>query len=154
MLMDVITSPTSEQKVWFVRLCRRLTRRSEALEDPRAYLLVSIFQFVSRHTNKKFLHSALFHLIAGEHVMDHLALACQVSGDELRESNLYEAKQATHFGMILDDEYGGKWNVPVMWDRLVKELDVPKYRAAAAEFNSKNKWMKRGVSLVSKAVLL
>ena len=61
---------------------------------------------------------------------------------------MYQAKQATHFGMIFDADHGGKWNVPTMWDRLVEQLGVPKYRAAAAEFNSKNKWIKRGVSLL------
>lgn len=61
---------------------------------------------------------------------------------------MYKAGEATHFGMVLNDEFGGAWNVPKMWDRLEKELDVPKRRAEAAEFNAKNKWLKRGVALV------
>lgn len=80
--------------------------------------------------------------------MDHLALACNMSADDLRRRNMYQADQPTHFGMILDEEHGGKWNVPIMWDRIMDELDVPKHREAAAQFNSKNKWIKRGVSLI------
>lgn len=80
--------------------------------------------------------------------MDHLAVACNVSGDDLRRQNLYQTGQPTPFGMILDDEHGGRWNVPKMWDRMAKELEVPERRAQAAEFNAKNKWLKRGVALV------
>jgi len=87
-------------------------------------------------------------IAACEHVIDHLALACKVPQDELRRSNMYKPGEATHFGMILDESYGGKWHVPAMWDRLQKELCIAKYRRSAAEFNAKNKWLKRGVSLI------
>ena len=61
---------------------------------------------------------------------------------------MYKTKQATHFGMILDEDHGGKWNVPSMWDRLAEQLGVSKFREAADEFNKKSKWIKRGVSLL------
>ncbi|KAL7552747.1 hypothetical protein ACHAWF_015983 [Thalassiosira exigua] len=84
-----------------------------------------------------------------EHVMDHLAEACGVDGDELRRTNLYEKEDATPFGMQLGvEDCAGKWNVPKMWDRLSVELDVPGRRASAAEFNRRNKWVKRGVGFV------
>ena len=35
-----------------------------------------------------------------------------------------------------------------MWDRLEKELGVSKMRATAAEFNAKNRWVKRGVAFI------
>jgi len=89
-------------------------------------------------------------MAACEHVIDHLALACRVNADEFRRKNLYETGRGleTHFGMILDDENGGKWHVPAMWDRLETELGISKMREAAAEFNAKNKWLKRGVSII------
>jgi len=40
------------------------------------------------------------------------------------------------------------WNIPSMWDRLYTELGVPARRAAIEDFNSKHKWLKRGLSLV------
>jgi xanthine dehydrogenase/oxidase len=83
-----------------------------------------------------------------EHIMDHLAVACRISGDTLRQDNFYKPGQATHFGMKLGTPDNGKWNVPTMWERLEKQLGVAKRRAEAAEFNSKNKWLKRGISLI------
>ena len=47
----------------------------------------------------------------------------------------------------MGEEFAGQWNVPKMWDRLYNELDVPSKRRAIDEFNSKNKWKKRGFSI-------
>mmetsp|Transcript_19263 Transcript_19263/g.41761 ORF Transcript_19263/g.41761 Transcript_19263/m.41761 type:complete len:1654 (+) Transcript_19263:272-5233(+) len=87
-------------------------------------------------------------LVVTEHIMDHLALACNVSGDKLRRENMYTLEDATPFGMRFGGEFTGKWNVPGMWDRFYKEMDVPGRRKAAAEFNKKNKWVKRGVGFI------
>ncbi len=86
-------------------------------------------------------------LAACEHVMDHLALACQVSGDDLRRQNLYSNGDSTHFGMIMGEEFAGQWNVPRMWDRLYDELKVAEKRREIDVFNSKNKWKKRGFAI-------
>lgn len=80
--------------------------------------------------------------------MDQLANACNVSGDKLRRDNMYKETDTTPFGMRFGGDFTGKWNVPSMWDRLYTELDVPSRRAAAAEFNKKNKWTKRGVGFI------
>jgi len=87
-------------------------------------------------------------MVVTEHIMDHLALACNVPGDQLRRDNMYTLDDATPFGMRFGLSFTGKWNVPSMWDRIHAELDVPGRRAAAAEFNKNNKWKKRGVSLL------
>ena len=87
-------------------------------------------------------------LFVCEHVMDHLALACGVSGDALRRDNMYTLQHATPFGMRFGGEFTGKWNVPSMWDRLYTELDVESRRKSASEFNKRNKWTKRGVGFV------
>jgi xanthine dehydrogenase/oxidase len=87
-------------------------------------------------------------LLVAEHVMDHLALECNVPGDKLRRDNMYSLKDSTPFGMRFGDGFTGMWHVPGMWDRLEKELDVPGRRKRAAEFNRKNKWVKRGVGFI------
>ncbi|KAL9183361.1 hypothetical protein ACHAXT_005148 [Thalassiosira profunda] len=87
-------------------------------------------------------------MVVTEHIMDHLAVACNVSGDKLRRDNMYTLRDATPFGMRFGGEFTGKWNVPSMWDRLYTELDVAGRREAAAEFNRKNKWIKRGVGFI------
>ena len=85
-------------------------------------------------------------IAACEHVMLHLALACDVPVDTLRRSNMYKAEQSTPFGTILGNEL--KWNVPKMWDNLQAELDINARRQAIDAFNSGNKWKKRGLAFV------
>eukprot|EP00984_Skeletonema_dohrnii_P014364 scaffold6018_cov94-Skeletonema_dohrnii-CCMP3373.AAC.4 len=87
-------------------------------------------------------------LLVAEHIMDHFAAECNVSGDKLRRDNMYSLQDATPFGMRFGDGFTGMWNVPGMWDRLEKELDIPGRRQRAAEFNKKNKWVKRGVGFI------
>jgi len=85
-------------------------------------------------------------IAACEHVMEHLALACNVPSDELRRENMYLNTHSTPFGTILGNEL--KWNVPTMWDKLQSELNIPARRQAVDAFNAKNKWKKRGLAYV------
>jgi xanthine dehydrogenase/oxidase len=88
-------------------------------------------------------------MVIAEHVIEHLAVACDVPIDKMRRDNLYKDGESTHFGMILGaGGSNGKWNVPKMFDRLYTDLDVPKRRAAIDDFNAKNKWLKRGCAVL------
>lgn len=88
-------------------------------------------------------------MVIAEHVIEHLAVACDVPMDKMRRDNLYKEGDSTHFGMVLGaGGKNGKWNVPRMFDRLYTDLDVPKRRAAMDEFNAKNKWLKRGCAVL------
>lgn len=86
-------------------------------------------------------------IAACEHVMDHLALACSVPKDIIRRANMYSENQTTHFGMDVGQS-SGKWNVPSIWDRMVAELNLSQRRQEIDDFNSKNKWVKRGAALI------
>ena len=87
-------------------------------------------------------------MVVAEHVMDHLAVACNVSGDLLRRDNLYQVGDHTPFGMIVGENHSGKWNVPAMWDRLKSEAQVDHRRQHIEQFNANNKWIKRGLCLI------
>lgn len=50
--------------------------------------------------------------------------------------------------MILGEKYGGKWNIPAMWDQLYTDLNVDGRRGSIDDFNRKHKWLKRGLALV------
>jgi xanthine dehydrogenase/oxidase len=61
---------------------------------------------------------------------------------------MYKEGDHTPFGMIIGEEFSGKWNVPTMWDRLNSELNVADRRAKIEEFNSSHKYLKRSISLI------
>jgi xanthine dehydrogenase/oxidase len=83
-----------------------------------------------------------------EHILDHLAVECKVSVDSIRRTNMYFGEQSTPFGMILTETKGGKWNVPMMWDRMFSDANVIRRREEIEQFNAGSKWVKRGLCLV------
>jgi xanthine dehydrogenase/oxidase len=87
-------------------------------------------------------------MVVAEHILDHFAIACGVSGDELRRLNMYQTGDVLPFGTRLGEHHGGAWHVPQMWDRLYKDAAVSDRRAQICEFNSKNKWVKRGLAVL------
>lgn len=83
-----------------------------------------------------------------EHIVEHLAVACKVPYDSMRRLNMYNVGQSTPFGMVFSEMSSGKWNVPTMWDKLYTDCEVERRRRDIAEFNSKNKFLKRGIAMV------
>ena len=74
-----------------------------------------------------------------EEVADHLGMPVE----RLREINLYQPNEITHFNQSLED-----WHVPLMYQQVLEEADYTKRRAAVEEFNVKHKWNKRGLAIV------
>lgn len=87
-------------------------------------------------------------MAVAEHIMEHLSVATHVPADTLRRSNMYKVGDATPYGMIMDEEHSGKWNVPSMWDKLEAEVDVKGRRQRIAQFNAESKYVKRGLAFV------
>lgn len=87
-------------------------------------------------------------LATAEHIIEHLATACQVPAERVKRDNMYKEGQSTHFGMILSEADSGKWNVPGMYDRLLIEGKVSDRRAEIEKFNSENRWLKRGLAIL------
>ena len=87
-------------------------------------------------------------IAVSEHIIEHLSVACKVPYDVMRRINMYDVGQSTPFGMVISDVSSGKWNVPAMWDRLYADCDVAARRREIADFNSKHKWLKRGLAIV------
>lgn len=61
---------------------------------------------------------------------------------------MYSEGQSTPFGMIMGEQFAGKWNVPTMFDKLCNDLDYNSRCQTIEEFNSKHKYKKRGISIL------
>jgi xanthine dehydrogenase/oxidase len=82
-----------------------------------------------------------------EHVLDHLAVECGVSLEKIRRDNMYKDSEATPFGMVMNKQIAGKWNVPTMWDKLYNELNISSRKEEINAFNAKHKLVKRGMAI-------
>jgi xanthine dehydrogenase/oxidase len=93
------------------------------------------------------------HLLV-EDAIEHIAFDLskrtgrKVRAEEIRRKNLYlsseyETADATHFGQPL-------WycDMREQWDNLYKDCEFEKRAKAVEEFNSQNRWRKRGISMV------
>lgn len=79
-----------------------------------------------------------------EIVLDHLAHALNMPGHLLREKNMYQEGQRTHFGQKLEDFY-----VPKLWNELKLKMDgLEQRRQAIVEFNANHRYLKRGLAMM------
>lgn len=74
-----------------------------------------------------------------EEVADHLGMPVE----ELREINLYQPEDETHFNQALED-----WHVPLMWKQVIAESDYANRRKQVEKFNQEHKWQKKGLALI------
>jgi xanthine dehydrogenase/oxidase len=79
-----------------------------------------------------------------ETFMNAIAEGLNIDVDELRWKNLYKEGDLTPFLQKIDED----WHVPLLMEQLRTEAEYDRRKAAAAGFNSKNKWKKRGICLV------
>jgi xanthine dehydrogenase/oxidase len=74
-----------------------------------------------------------------EEVADHLGMDVNV----LREKNMYKSGELTHFNQPLKD-----WYVPLMYRQVKEEAEMERRRGEVEVFNAKNRWKKRGLSII------
>lgn len=78
-----------------------------------------------------------------ENAIDDGAFAIGMTAEEVREKNLYDRGDVTPFGQPLTYCY-----MKDVWGYLKKQCDYETKVAQVQEFNSKNKWRKRGLSMI------
>ncbi|KAJ5899695.1 hypothetical protein N7495_004439 [Penicillium taxi] len=74
-----------------------------------------------------------------EEIADHL----KIPSEKVREINMYQADDKTHFNQVLKD-----WHVPLMYKQVMEESSYNERRKAVDEYNAKHKWSKRGLAIV------
>lgn len=78
-----------------------------------------------------------------ENAIDEAATAIGMRPEEVRGLNLYQRGQVTPFGQALTYCY-----MREVWEYLLKESRYELQLRAVNEFNSKNKWRKRGLAVI------
>ena len=84
-------------------------------------------------------------IVTVEHIVDRLAKKMGVDATSFRESNFYREGDCTHFGQVFEE---GTWNVPRSFEDAKVQSGVEDRKREIAEFNSKNKWKKRGYAFI------
>ena len=82
-------------------------------------------------------------MFIGEQMMEEVADHLGMPVEKLREINLYQPEQETHFKQALQD-----WHVPLMWEQVIAESDYYKRREQIDKFNKEHKWQKKGLALI------
>lgn len=82
-------------------------------------------------------------LLICETWINHIADELGISAFEIRDLNMYKEGQITPFNQELDN-----WSVPRIWKQLIERGEYHQRRIIVDEFNSRNKWKKRGLSII------
>ncbi|CAG8481826.1 9875_t:CDS:10, partial [Acaulospora colombiana] len=78
-----------------------------------------------------------------ENIMCEIADRLGIDVVELREKNLYSEGQKTPFNQTLTD-----WHIPELFQQVKECADYENRRKQVDDFNSRNRWRKKGLSLV------
>ncbi len=82
-------------------------------------------------------------LIAQEEALEAAAHAIGMLPEDVRAKNLYQTGQTTPFGQVVKDCY-----LQRVWEATRKKSGFDKRLAQVNDFNAKNRWRKRGISLI------
>jgi xanthine dehydrogenase/oxidase len=79
-----------------------------------------------------------------ETIMYNIAEGLGIDVDEIRWKNLYKPGGHTPFFQKIDED----WHVPMLLQQLSKSSEYDNRKAVVKDFNSKNRWRKRGICLI------
>lgn len=82
-------------------------------------------------------------MILAETVLEHLSVASGIDVHTMRTTNMYREGDHTHYKQVLEDFF-----LPRMWNDIHERADVAARKQAVEEFNSKNRWKKRGLCVL------
>lgn len=82
-------------------------------------------------------------LLVVENFMDDIACELGMDPFEIREKNLYKSGDTTYFSQKLDH-----CTIKRCWDECKEQSNYFAEKAGIERFNEKNKWKKRGISMI------
>jgi xanthine dehydrogenase/oxidase len=82
-------------------------------------------------------------MFIAETYMSEIADQMGMPVEKLREINMYQPGETTHFKQALED-----WHVPLMWKQIQEDAEWQKRKNDVAAFNAQSKWKKRGLALI------
>ncbi|KAL3874743.1 hypothetical protein ACJMK2_037714, partial [Sinanodonta woodiana] len=82
-------------------------------------------------------------MLITEQWLTDVAIYLQISPVQVREINMYQENDQTHFNMPLED-----CNLRKCWDECMNQSDYHRRRKEVDIFNSENRWKKRGITVL------
>ncbi|KAI4613100.1 hypothetical protein J4E83_007511 [Alternaria metachromatica] len=141
---DVYNNAGFSQDMSGAVMDRCLTHFDNSYECPNVFLRGHVCR-TNIHSNTAYRgFGAPQGMYFSETVMYNIAEGLGMDVDELRLKNLYKPGQHTPFFQKIDED----WHVPMLLHQLSKSADYENRKAAIKDFNSKNRWRKRGICLV------
>eukprot|EP00930_Biecheleria_cincta_P041107 TRINITY_DN28156_c0_g3_i1.p1 TRINITY_DN28156_c0_g3~~TRINITY_DN28156_c0_g3_i1.p1 ORF type:complete len:1336 (-),score=211.24 TRINITY_DN28156_c0_g3_i1:97-4053(-) len=98
------------------------------------------------HTTPMRAPGCMQSVLAAEVIMEHVAKTVGKSTEEVQALNFYQESQTTPFGDHIG-EHGYNWTIPVLWSQIQKDASLSDRQAKVKEYNSKNRWTKRGIAI-------
>ena len=78
-------------------------------------------------------------MLISETAVEHLAVALDIEPEVLRQRNLYQDDDITHYGMPVKGT-----QLPRLWDQVSTLASWQDRKQSVAEFNKQHRWRKRG----------
>jgi xanthine dehydrogenase/oxidase len=141
---DVYNNAGFSQDMSGAVMDRCMTHLDNSYECPNVFLRGHVCR-TNIHSNTAFRgFGAPQGMYFSETIMYNIAEGLGLDIDDLRQKNLYKIGEHTPFFQKIDED----WHVPMLLHQLAKSSGYEKRKTAIANFNSKNRWKKRGICLI------